>query len=261
MIGFLDSSFAGLEVVRVLQSRLSGYEFIFFADTARGPYTGKSFDTIRAFAKEGIQKLLHLGAKRIIITSPALSAVAASGLTGLDDVTIHNIIEPAAEEAACKSKHQHIGILGIEESFEVDVYKKMIWKWNGNAKIFTASSALIESIVAEGWMNKPQAAMIVKKYLHPLKTRQIDTLILAKPEHRRMEKMIQRKVGKQVRIVRSWEIAAEHFITDLINDGISGSTGEKKETLRVLVTDLSSSLEKKTRIFYDRKIRIEKILF
>jgi hypothetical protein len=76
-----------------------------------------------------------------------------------------------------------------------------------------------------------------------------------------MEKMIQRKVGKQVRIVRSWEIASEHFITDLINDGISGSTGEKKETLRVLVTDLSSSLEKKTHIFYDRKIRIEKILF
>ncbi|MEW5909352.1 MAG: aspartate/glutamate racemase family protein [Thermodesulfobacteriota bacterium] len=255
MIGFIDSSLAGLEVVRAFRDHLPGHDLLFFADTARGPYSGKSLETIQRFAEEGIQKLSDLGATRIIASCPAISSLAAAGLIGSPHVPIVNIVEPAAEEAVHVSKRQQIGILGANNSLEADAYQKMIWKFNANAKVFTASSALIESVAAEGWMNKPQAAMIAKKYLHPLRIRQIDTLILARPDHRPMMKIIQRKIGKRVRIIEPWEITAARTSAESITPE---SAVEKAGNLRVFVTDLSFSLEKYARIFYDRKIRMEK---
>ncbi len=39
-------------------------------------------------------------------------------------------------------------------------------------------------LIEEGWLKKPVTIMIVKKYLFPLKTRQIDTLISPAPPMR-----------------------------------------------------------------------------
>ena len=45
--------------------------------------------------------------------------------------------------------------------------------------------------------------MIGKKYLHPLKVRQIDTLILGCTHYPLLNKIIQNKIGKRVNIIDS----------------------------------------------------------
>jgi len=52
-------------------------------------------------------------------------------------------------------------------------------------------------------MSKPETRMIVKKYLYPLKGKQIDTLILGCTHYPLLKDIIQHKIGKQVKIIDS----------------------------------------------------------
>ncbi len=94
------------------------------------------------------------------------------------------------------------------------IYEKKIKAINPDAKVYSAACPLLVPLVEEGWMQKPETVMIIKKYLQPLKVRQIDTLILGCTHYPLLKKSIQRKIGKKVSIIDS-SIAVAAKIKDL----------------------------------------------
>ncbi|PIP17815.1 MAG: glutamate racemase, partial [Parcubacteria group bacterium CG23_combo_of_CG06-09_8_20_14_all_35_9] len=64
---------------------------------------------------------------------------------------------------------------------------------------------LLVSLVEEGWFKKPETKRIVKRYLYPLKIKQIDTLILGCTHYPLIKDLIQIKIGRRVRLVDSGE--------------------------------------------------------
>ena len=163
--------------MQALRDHLPAYDLVFLADTARGPYGGKSVETIQAFSTESIQMLIDLGATLIIAACPMISALMVECCIGPFDVPVFNMVEPAIETAVRVSTHQRIGILGVQCVFEKRAYEQKILNLNPDAKIHTISSPLLESIVTEGWSGRPEAAMITKKCQQHLKVKQIDKLI------------------------------------------------------------------------------------
>ena len=86
--------------------------------------------------------------------------------------------------------------------------------------------------------------MIVKKYLLPLKTRQIDTLILGCTHYPLLKKVIQRKIGSRVQMIDSSISVSSSIKTFLAaNTEIDRRLG-RNERMTLFVSDVTPQFEK-----------------
>ena len=203
MIGIFDSGIGGLTVVRALMDQLPGYDFTYFGDTARSPYGTKSPETVIEYALQDTEFLLKKGAKIVVMACNTASSVAAERMDRTFSIPVFDVITPAVERSLHASKTGRIGVVGTRATIDSGIYQKKIQAADPDVKVYSAACPLLVPLVEEGWLKKPETAMIVKKYLHPLKVRQIDTLILGCTHYPLLAGIIQRKIGKHVTIIDS----------------------------------------------------------
>lgn len=203
MIGIFDSGIGGLTVVRAVMDQLPGYDFVYFGDTARTPYGTKSPETVMEYALQDTELLLKKGAKIVIMACNTASSVAGERMDDAFSIPIFDVITPAVERSLRASKTGRIGVVGTRATINSGIYQEKIQAVNPDAKVHSAACPLLVPLVEEGWLKKPETAMIIKKYLHPLKVRQIDTLILGCTHYPLLAGIIQRKIGRHVSIIDS----------------------------------------------------------
>jgi len=259
MIGIFDSGVGGLTVVRSIMSYLPGYDITYFGDTARTPYGTKSADTVARYAIENIEFLISKGAKIIIVACNTASSIATEYVNGKYDVPIFEVITPAVEMATAVSKQSAIGIIGTRATIRSGIYKKKISGINPDAKVYSEPCPLLVPLVEEGWLKKPETAMIVKKYLHPLKTRQIDTLILGCTHYPMLKDVIQRKVGGRVNIIDSSLAVADKVKSFLEDKPEIDASLSKNGISRIFVSDVTDQFEQAARYILNRKVLLEHI--
>jgi len=202
MIGIFGSGIGGLTVAKAIMERIPGYDIIYFGDTARAPYGNKSPETVIEYAVSDMTFLLENGAKIIVMACNAASSVAFD-IVEKFEIPVFEVITPAVELALESSRKMAIGVIGTRATVKSGIYEKRIKAVNAGARVYSAACPLLVPIVEEGWITRPETAMIVKKYLYPLKVRQIDTLILGCTLYPLLENVIQRKIGKSIKIIDS----------------------------------------------------------
>jgi len=259
MIGIFDSGIGGLTVVKSVMERNPGYDIIYFGDTARTPYGTKSADTVIKYSVENIDFLLQHGAKIVVMACNTASSVAAHRVTETFDVPIFEVVTPATEQAVNRSGKFVVGVIGTRATINSGMYEKKIKKMKPDAKVYSVACPLLVPLVEEGWVNKPETMMIIKKYLLPLKVRQIDTLILGCTHYPLLKDKIQRKIGKRVTIIDSSISVAEKVKSFLdAHPEIDRRLG-KNGAFRLFVSDITEQFEKTARITLKRKVFLEHV--
>lgn len=256
MIGIFDSGIGGLTVVRALTDRLPDHDIIYFGDTARTPYGNKSPETIIRYALEDTEFLLNKGAKLIVMACNTASSVATEHIISQFRVPVFEVITPAVLLSIRTSEKCRIGVIGTRATINSRVYEKKIKEMNPNAKVWSFSCPLLVPLVEEGWLEKPETAMIVKKYLLPLKIRQIDTLILGCTHYPILKKTIQRKIGKQVHIIDSSLSVAEKVKNFLAEHPETDALLSKTGTSEFFVSDVTGQFQKTADILLRKNISL-----
>jgi glutamate racemase len=203
MIGIFDSGIGGLTVARAIERLLPHHPFIYFGDTARTPYGTKSAQVIIDYSLRNAEFLLQKGADVIVIGCNSASSVATESLRQEFRVPVFEVIGPAAEQAVAYSSHGRIGVIGTRATIRSGIYEKTIGKLNPAYQVFSESCPLLVPLVEEGWTNRQESKMIIRRYLHPLKNKQIDTLILGCTHYPLLKNLIQARIGKKVRLIDS----------------------------------------------------------
>lgn len=201
VIGVFDSGVGGLTVAKELKRLLPHVPLIYFGDTARTPYGTKSPSTIIQFAKEDTQFLLRHGANIIVVACHSASSTARDALTRTFNCPIFEVVTPSVEVAARATKNGRIGVIGTRATIESGIYKRELGKLTKDLVVIQRPCPLLVPLVEEGWLETRETKMIVKKYLHPLRLQNIDTLVLGCTHYPMLKGLIQKKVGKRVRIV------------------------------------------------------------
>ncbi|NNF98449.1 MAG: glutamate racemase [Desulfobacteraceae bacterium] len=201
MIGVFDSGIGGLTVVKSIMAAFPDYDITFFGDTARTPYGIKNPETIIEHTVNSARFLVNNGARLMVIASNTASSIASEILHKTFGLPVFEVINPTVESAISASPGVRIGIIGTRSTVSSGIYESRIKTRLPTAVTTAAACPLIVPLVEEGWFKRPETAMIVKKYLHPLKVRQIDTLILGCSHYPVLKELIQRKIGRRVRIV------------------------------------------------------------
>lgn len=255
MIGVFDSGIGGLTVVRALLEQLPGHDIIYLGDTARTPYGTKSADTIIRYSINNIEFLLRRGADIIVIACNTASSYAYEAVRDRFDIPIFEVIGPGAHLAVSRSRKLRIGVIGTRATVASGVYEEHIRRINSDAEVFATPCPLLVPLVEEGWISKPETAMIVRKYMRSLKVKQIDTLILGCTHYPVLRALIQRKIGAHIVLVDSAEAIAKR-VGDYLHQHDRPAVPGRNGRLAIYVTDIAEQFRKTARLILKQPVAI-----
>lgn len=257
MIGIFDSGIGGLTVVKGIMDALPGYDIIYFGDTARTPYGTKSSRTVIEYCLQNTRFLVNNGAKIIIMACNTASSVATEAVRASFDLPVFEVVSPAVDLCLETTKKGIIGVIGTRATIASGIYEKKIMEKNPQAKVHCAPCPLLVPLVEEGWLKKPETKMIVKKYLHPLKVRQVDTLILACTHYPILKPVIADKIGKRVGIIDSSTAIAMRIKDFLAADPDLDAALSKTGMARYFVSDITPQFQKTAKGIIRKPIALE----
>jgi len=219
MIGVFDSGFGGLTVLKELLKKLPHYEYLYLGDNARAPYGEHAPEAILQFSREAIDFLFGKGCRLILVACNTVSAVALRTLQQdylrkpkITDKKILGVIRPLAEKVAGISKTGRVGVVGTRATVSSEAYVHEFKKLRPDLEIYQKACPLLAPLIEEGWQGKPEARMILKKYLISLKTCNLDTLILGCTHYPLMHRDFVRIMGKNVNVLDTGATVAESLI-------------------------------------------------
>ncbi len=215
MIGIFDSGVGGMTVAHAVEQLLPDYSLIYYGDIARTPYGPKSPRTIIDYSIRNTEFLLDKGAELIIIACNSASSVATDTLRERFQVPIIEVVTPAASRAAQTSQNGRIGIIGTRATVKSGIYQKTITAERSDCKVYQEACPLLVPLVEEDWLNKRETKMILRRYLHPLKEKQIDTLVLGCTHYPLLKDLIQARIGKRVKLIDS-SVETAHYVKEFL---------------------------------------------
>ncbi|NVM57067.1 MAG: glutamate racemase [Desulfobacterales bacterium] len=259
LIGVFDSGIGGLTVVCALKRHLPEYNILYFGDTARTPYGTKSPETVMRYAIEDAEILLDKGAKMLVVGCNTASSVATDTLRERFHVPIFEVISPAVHMVVSEPRVRRVGIIGTRATVNSGVYEDKIRALRPDMEVYAAACPLLVPLVEEGWLKKGETRRIVKKYLHPLKVKQIDILILGCTHYPLLKEIIQVKIGKRVKIIDSPEALA-NSVKDVLHDNPHMASSLKKDGIcHFYVSDVTEHLQKVARTILKTPAKLEHI--
>jgi glutamate racemase len=203
-IGIFDSGLGGLTVVRAVRRRLPAEAIVYFGDTARVPYGIKSADTVTRFTEENIKFLQGFDPKLIIAACNTASATALPRLDGKYSIPLCGVVEPGARAAVRKTRTRRIGVIGTEATISSKSYLRCIAGLATDVKVFSKACPLLVPLVEEGRSSLDEVVlMVLREYLEPLKSREVDTFVLGCTHYPLLKQGIRRVMGLGVHIVDS----------------------------------------------------------
>ncbi len=209
MIGIFDSGVGGMTVAHAVEQALPGYDLVYFGDLARTPYGSKSPETIRRYTRENIDFLLGKGARLIIIACNTAASVASEEMLASFRLPVFDVINPAVSRVAAivdaAKARMKVGIIGTRATVKSGVYARKIEAAAPACKVISQECPLLVPLVEEGWLDKRETKMILRRYLHPLKTQQVNALVLGCTHYPLLKRLIQPRIGKRVEIIDSSE--------------------------------------------------------
>ncbi len=253
MIAFFDSGVGGLCSMRMFREHLPAHDFLYFGDTADGPYGDRSLDLIQTRVRKGLEMLKEEGAVLILVLCGSAAGVLRTSGAELDARVLDGI--GCAARAAVKiSKKGRIGVIGSRALIRSRAYETALQEIRPDVSVLSRESPLVVPLLESGWSRKPEARMIVKKYLHPLKIRQIDALIPGDSHYPFIRRLIQEKIGKRAQLIDPAECLAEKLKVFLADRPDLDREISKNGRFTAWVSDLTPAVAENARMFYGKRL-------
>jgi glutamate racemase len=175
ILGVFDSGLGGLTVLAEVRRRFGGLEVLYFADTARLPYGGRSPEQIRHFVREILAWFRLQGVGRVLMACNTSSALALDALQPECDLAMDGLIRPAARVAARSGRR--IGVIATEATARSRAYRCAIHALAPDVSVWEVACPQFVPIVEGGHVGEPLTRQIVRLTIAPLLEARIDVLV------------------------------------------------------------------------------------
>lgn len=225
-IGVFDSGVGGLTVAREIMRQLPGENMVYFGDTARLPYGGKSRDNIIRFARQIIRFLKTQKVKAVVVACNTVSALALEAVKEETEFPVIGVIVPGARAAVQATRNGIIGVAGTEATIQSETYTKVIREMNPKAVVIGKPCPLFVPLVEEGFAKHRITEEVIDIYLSDMRRTDIDTMILGCTHYPLLRSKIMAYFGEKVHIVNPAYETAMDLKKILIDGEIQNQSGE-----------------------------------
>jgi glutamate racemase len=249
-IALFDSGVGGLTVLHEFLVSIPEEDYIYLGDSARFPYGTKSRDQLRECVERDTRYLLSRGAKLIVIACNSASAAGldlAHKIAAPHGVQVIAVVEPEAEIAAAITGSGRVGVLATPVTVEGGAYRRALEAHGRDLDITEVAAGDLATIIQNGFPFDQAVVETARAYCEPLREADVDTVILGCTHFPLVAPMLQRILGRDVRLVTAGHALAAAAQRALEARGL-GTVSSGEGAYRFLCTgDVASFRELGTR--------------
>ena len=249
-IAMFDSGVGGLTVLHECLVSLPTEDFLYLGDSAHFPYGTKGHAELRTLVERNTEYLLERGIKLLIVacnSATSAGAEAAREIASAHGVEVVTVIEPEAEIAAAITGTGRVGVLATPATIEGGAYHRALERQGRELEVTEVAAPDLAPIIQSGFPFDESVVETVRSYCRPLREADIDTLILGCTHYPLVAPMLQRMLGRDVRLVAAGHAIAANAQRILESSGLEAE-GEGEGEYRFLCTgDADSFRELGTR--------------
>jgi glutamate racemase len=207
-VAVFDSGVGGLTVLHELLVSLPGEDYLYLGDTARFPYGERSQEELRAFSVEIADHLLDHGAKLLVVACNAASSAALETLEHHmaqrgEEIDVIGVVAPATQLAVAGSRTGRIGLLATPATVSSGAYERAVRASDPHVHLESVACPDLAPIIQGGFPFDEHVVQTVRKYCAPLRSAEVDTVILGCTHYPLVAPMLQRTLGRGVSLVTS----------------------------------------------------------
>lgn len=211
-IGIFDSGLGGLTVAQAVVNRLPNEEIIYLADTVNTPYGPRPMDEVRDLTLAGLDALVRLGAKALVIACNTATVAAFDDARNKywaqNQIPVVEVISPTARAALETTRSGRIGVIGTVGTIESQVYPGFLGT-EADVEVFSAACPRFVEFVEQGITSGEELTKVAAEYLGPIRDQNVDTLVLGCTHYPLLADVIKQVLGNDVQLVSSSPGTAE----------------------------------------------------
>ena len=221
-IGVFDSGSGGLTAVRELRKLLPSENIIYFGDTSRVPYGGRSPEILLHYARQDVHFLRSFDVKALLVACGTVSTNALPVLAAESDIPILGVVEPACAAAAAATRNRKVGLIATSASVRSGAYERTLAAMDSTITVYAGACPLIVPLVENGRFRPGDTVIetVAREYLTPLRDTGIDTLILGCTHYPLLAEVIAGVMGSGVTLIDSGASAARALRQTLSDKGL-----------------------------------------
>ena len=248
-IGVFDSGLGGLTAVRALRRLLPSEDLIYFGDTARVPYGGRSRETILKYARQDVAFLRSFDLKAILIACGTVTTTSLEALQAENDLPILGVVEPSCREALSATRNSRIGMAATLASVRSGAYERTLQALRPQVSVTSRPCPLFVPLVENGRFRPGDVVIetVAREYMEPLQAAGVDTLILGCTHYPLLRDVLGGILGPDVTLIDSGAASAKALRRMLEERGLLAS--RQQGTARFYVSDRPEDFERIASVF------------
>jgi glutamate racemase len=199
-----DSGVGGLTVLHECLVSLPREDYVYLGDTACFPYGGRDIPYLRDRVETIAELLLQRGAKLLVIACNTATAVAEDVARAVGEergVEVVPVVAPQAEIAAAITANARVGVLATPNTVSSGAYRHALEAVGRGLDVIEVAAPDLAPFIQEGSLFDEETMSMARDYCAPLKEAEVDTLILGCTHYPLVAPMLQRILGRDVRLV------------------------------------------------------------
>lgn len=229
-IGVIDSGMGGITVLVRVRELLPGEDLIYWADSANCPYGPRPKHEITELVEFGVQQLLALNVKLIIIACNTATTVAIAHLRAHYPSVPFIGLEPAIKPAVAQSRSGKIIVLATRATLSSKMFSHTCERYASQSEILPVEGAGLVEIVEKQQENEPQTATHIRHLIGPALEAGADTIVLACTHYPMLLSTIAQVAGPSVTIIDPAQAIARHTAHILQQENITAPTDRAGNT-------------------------------
>jgi len=228
-IAVFDSGVGGLTVLHECLVSLPHENFVYLGDTARFPYGSRGEAELRTFAHELAGGLIADGAKLLVVACNSASAAALGTLRDEygDEAPVVGVVGPESRLAARATRNGEIGLLATPATVASGAYERALAEAAPEAALHPVACPDLASLIQEGGEVDERVVESVERACEPLREAGVDTVILGCTHYPLVRPVLQRALGRGIRLVSSGEAIADEVDGRLAEAGLENTSGSR----------------------------------
>ncbi|HEX5712101.1 MAG TPA: glutamate racemase [Solirubrobacterales bacterium] len=223
-VAMFDSGVGGLTVLHECLVSLPEEDFVYLGDTAMFPYGSRDPERLRERIARIAELLLDDGAKLLVIacnTATAIGADVARTVSGERGVEVVPVVQPQAEIAAAITDNGQVGVLATPNTVESGAYRRALEAEGRPLEVTEVAAPDLAPFIQDGLAFDEDTMAMARRYCEPLKRAEVDTLILGCTHYPLVAPMLQRILGRDIRLVSGGHAVAAAVQRTLERDGLA----------------------------------------
>lgn len=215
-IGFFDSGYGGLTVIKEVQKLMPEYDYLYLGDNARAPYGTKTAEVVYQYTWESVKYLFEKGCDLVVLacntaSAKALRKIQQEKLKDYPGRRVLGVIRPSAEVVGDFSQTNNIVVLGTEGTIASNTYIEEFNFLSPQTKVDQYACPLWVPLIENREYSTIEGEAFIKNDLHNIiqSFPDADVILLGCTHYPILQSFIVESIPNTIRVISQGEIVAD----------------------------------------------------